>query len=880
MIDHSLESLGRIQIRISTILDYFNWRGVRMQLSKRLSIVWLALALAFSEVPASSQSVASGTIEGTVVDSTGGVVVGATVEITNPLTGYQQTAVTDAMGAFRFTNIPFNPYHVQASQTGFAQAAQDVNVRTTVPIPVKIMLSVAGLSETVRVEAGAGDIIENVPYAHADVDVSTLNKLPVLSPAAGLSDAIMLASPGVVADSNGFFHPLGDHAQTSFAIDGQPISDQQSKAFSTQVPINAIQNMEVVTGTPNAEFGDKTSLVVNATTRSGLGLVKPKGEVLAQYGSFGTPSIEGNVGVGGPKVGWFMAANGLRSGRFLDTPEFNPIHAIGNNSNTFNRLDYVPSSKDALHLNLLIARNWFQTPNSLDQPAQDQRQKVVIFNLAPGYQHTFNSTMLLTINPFIRQDRVRYYPSPDPADDSPATLSQDRRLTNWGVRGDFSYTAGHHNVKIGGQLMQTHLQENFGLGITDFAFNPVCVNAGGDAQALPGVTNPAQCTARGFVANPDLNPGLLGLDLTRGGSLFQFAAAGNVNEYAAYIQDAITIGHLTLNPGLRVDRYDGVERIKDTQAEPRIGVSYLIGRSQTVIHAGYARTMETPYNENLLVAASDAASALVAAFSAEGQAPLNPGHRNQFNIGLQQALSRYVQVEGDYFWKFTDNAYDFGVLFNTPIAFPITWPKSRLDGVSLRVSSINIKGFQWYTTLGHNRARFFPEGGSVFRIDHDQVFQQTTNVRYQWKKNGPWAGFTWRYDSGLVAGAVASLADALALSPAEQVAIGFFCGSQVATPDNGIGSCNSNFGATRLRIPPEGTADDDRNPSRVAPRHIFDVGVGTDNLLRTQEASHIKLRFTIANVTNRVALYNFHSTFSGTHFVAPRTYTGAIGFVF
>ena len=94
----------------------------------------------------------------------------------------------------------------------------------------------------------------------------------------------MLSSPGVVADSNGFFHPFGDHAQTSFAIDGQPISDQQSKAFSTQVPVNAIKIMEIMTGTPNAEFGDKTSLVVNATTRSGLGLTRPKGNVLAQYG--------------------------------------------------------------------------------------------------------------------------------------------------------------------------------------------------------------------------------------------------------------------------------------------------------------------------------------------------------------------------------------------------------------------------------------------------------------------------------------------------------------------------------------------------------------------------------------------------------------------
>src|SRR5207247_7734898 len=153
-----------------------------------------------------------------------------------------------------------------------APAAQDVKVRSLVPIPVKVSLVVGGITESVRVEAGGGDIVENVPYAHADVDISTLDKLPTLSPASGLSDAIILSSPGVVADSNGFFHPLGDHAQTSFAIDGHPISDQQSKAFSTQIPVNAIHTMEIVTEPPNAEFGDKTSLQVNATRRSGPGL--------------------------------------------------------------------------------------------------------------------------------------------------------------------------------------------------------------------------------------------------------------------------------------------------------------------------------------------------------------------------------------------------------------------------------------------------------------------------------------------------------------------------------------------------------------------------------------------------------------------------------
>src|SRR5436309_14079072 len=682
-----------------------------------------SVTTSFHSIALFAQSVASGTVEGTVVDSTGAIVVGAMVEIRNPITGFEQTAVTDSMGTFRLANIPFTPYHLQVSHPGFAPAAQDVNVRSAVTVPIKVTLSVAGISETVQVEAGGQDILENVPYAHADVNISTLDKLPTFSPASGLSDAITLSSPGVVADANGFFHPLGDHAQTSFAIDGQPVSDQQSKAFSTQIPVNAIQSMEIVAGTPNAEFGDKTSLVVNATTRSGLGVTRPRGGVLAQYGSFGTPSLAVDAGVGGPKAGWFIAANGLRSGRFLDTPEFMPIHAIGNHEDTFNRFDFVPTNKDALHVNFLWARNWFQTPSTLDNAGQDQRQRALTFNIAPGYQHTFSSTTLLTINPFVRQDRVYYYPSPDLSSDSPATASQTRRLTNWGVRGDVSYAGGRNNVKIGGQVMQTRLTENFALGITDFTANAVCVDRSNQAQALPTVRNPALCAARRFLPNSAFDPALLPLDLTRRGSLFRFAGKGNVNEYAAYIQDTMTIGNLTLNPGLRIDRYNAVSgAIKDWQVEPRIGASFLIRGSGTILRAGYAHTMETPYNENLLVAISPASQDIVTAFSAEGQAPLKPGSRNQFNAGVQQAFGRYIQVEADYFWKFTDNAYDFGVLFTTPIAFPISWQKSKLDGVSLRINTVNIKGFQWYTTMGHNRARFFPVDGSPFRIDHDQAF--------------------------------------------------------------------------------------------------------------------------------------------------------------
>src|SRR6185312_10266142 len=103
----------------------------------------------------------------------------------------------------------------------------------------------------------------------------------------GLSQAITYSTGGVAADANGFFHPLGDHAQVSFVVDGQPISDQQSKVFSTQLPTSAIQSMQLITSSPSAEFGDKTSLVDQITTRSGLGAMKQFGSIETYYGSFG-----------------------------------------------------------------------------------------------------------------------------------------------------------------------------------------------------------------------------------------------------------------------------------------------------------------------------------------------------------------------------------------------------------------------------------------------------------------------------------------------------------------------------------------------------------------------------------------------------------------
>jgi len=297
------------------------------------------------------------------------------------------------------------------------------------------------------------------------------------------------------------------------------------------------------------------------------------------------------LGFGGAHVGNFLAVDGVRSGRFFDTPEFTAFHDIGNNQSIFDRLDFQPTGQDAFHLNLFAARNWIQIPNSYDQLPQDQRQRVLTWSFAPGYQRTINAHTLLTINPYIRKDEFFYYGSRDPFADTPATQNQSRQLLNWGVKSDPSVTSGRHSLKIGLDLKQTRLLEDFGFGVTDDTFNPVCVDADGNAARPDTLLNPNGCAKIGLTANPDFNPGLLPFDLTRGGSLLAFHGTGNVNQYAFYAQDSITEGNFLFNIGFRVDHYDGIGTTNNG-AEPRAGIAYVFvyqPRGITHHHIGMRR---------------------------------------------------------------------------------------------------------------------------------------------------------------------------------------------------------------------------------------------------------------------------------------------------
>src|ERR1700689_924283 len=219
----------------------------------------------------------AGSVTGTVTDASGAVIPGATVTIENPVSGLSRTAKTDASGQYRFTNLPFNPYHLTAHADGFSPFTADVQVRSSVAVSPIVKLQVGGAYTTVTVTGD--DLVENDTSLHTDIDRNMIEKLPLESSSSSVSSLVTLSTPGVAADSNGLFHGLGDHASNSFSVDGQPITDQQSKVFSNQIPSNSIQSIQVVAGAPPAEYGGKTRVVIVARTRSGQGVTTPHGRM-------------------------------------------------------------------------------------------------------------------------------------------------------------------------------------------------------------------------------------------------------------------------------------------------------------------------------------------------------------------------------------------------------------------------------------------------------------------------------------------------------------------------------------------------------------------------------------------------------------------------
>ncbi|MGB8507284.1 MAG: TonB-dependent receptor, partial [Pyrinomonadaceae bacterium] len=628
-----------------------------------------------------------GVVQGSVRDPNGAVVPNASVIVTQSVTGYTQTAQTDAQGVFKLVNVPFNIYTVRAAAAGFQPAQQDVDLESNVPLSVDLTLAVAGSSETVTVTSDTTTIETDKTSSDTDIAQSLIERQPGASPSRGI-EKIIASTPGFATDDNGRMHPRGSESQVQYVIDGVPITDNLSAIFSTSLDARTLRTAEVLTGGIPAEYGDKLGGVVNINTRSGLE-GPTQGGVTLSGGSFSTGEISADFATHTKRFGFLTNLSATTTQRFLDPPTIDNFHNFGRTGKGFFRLDYQFSPTDTIHGTLLVGGSNFQIPNRLEQEfaGQDQRQRLRDHSEFITYQHIFSTTAVGQFSFFNRSGTAKLLSNPT---STPVVALQDRSLQNTGGIASISLSRGIHNIKFGGQFTVTPVRENFSFYPTT-PFEDLIDDEG---NHVPNPVN-AFTAARPFV-----------FDGHRTGRM-----------YSAYVQDRFSpFRNFTFDVGLRFDDYKLV--IKDHGLSPRIGVAYFIPRTRTTLRASYNRLFQTPPAENLLLASSAEAAALSPLAVLQGQSgvrPILPDKQNAFEVGAQQQLSRLFRLNLTVYQKRIKNFSDKDQFFDTGIIFPITISAGRVTGEELRFETTEVRGFRGFVSYSNSRAYgVTPINGGLF----------------------------------------------------------------------------------------------------------------------------------------------------------------------
>ena len=797
---------------------------------KRIRIIAGAVLLMFGlSVPVMSQN-RVGTVQGTVKDPNGALIANATVIITQSVTGYNQTAQTGSDGSFKLVNVPFNTYKVRVEFPGFQPNEQSIDLESTVPVSVDVSLSISATAETVTVTTNNSAVLETDRTA-SDTDLNqTLLERPLGAAPSRAIESLVSSAPGFVTDDNGRMHPRGSESQVQYVVDGVPITDNMSAIFSTSLDARTLRTVEVLTGGIAAEFGDRLAGVINVNTRSGLE-GPTQGGISFSGGSFSTGELAADFSTHTKKFGFLTNLSTTTSQRYLDPPSIDNFHNFGRTGKGFFRLDYQFDQNNSIRSVITFGGSNFQVPNRLVQEiaGQDQRQKLRDNSQNITYQHIFSPNTVGQVSLFNRSSHARLFSNPS---STPVVAFQDRTLRNYGGLGSISLTRGSHNIKFGGQVTITPLDEEFSFYPT-VTFDDIVDE---DGNVFPNPVNNFNA------AHP-----------------FLFAGKKTGRTLSAYVQDRFTVlKNLTLDVGVRYDNYRLL--ISEQALSPRLGVAYFIPRTQTTLHASYNRLFQPPPAENLLLASSSEAAAISPIAAIQGITtvlPILPDKQHAFEAGVQQLLTRYLRGNVTVYQKRIKNFSDKDQFFETGVIFPINISSGRVTGEEVRLESTDIRGFNASISYANARAYgvtpingglFLGEdiqslqiAGLKFANDHDQRNEAQFRLGYNHRPSGIYTTFNGRYDSGVPTGVEPGT------TLADFVAQGF---------------------------DPRLYNKIDFQRGRVRPRTILDFSIGAD--LRQKERVSMNIQFDIQNLTNELFLYNFESVFSGTHIGHPRLLSGRL----
>jgi TonB-dependent Receptor Plug Domain len=642
-----------------------------------------------------------------------GLGVKATVLLVSEANQYRNTLSTNDQGSLDVQRLPYGIYELEINQSGFAEIAQTVDIRSSIPADLTIPLKIVEVNQSVKVNAANTLIDPDQAGSVSQIGSNFIQNRLSSIPGRSIQDLVN-SQPGWLYEGNAVLHPRGSEYQTQFVVDGIPLTDNRSPSFGPEIEADDVDSISIYTAGIPAEYGRKMGGVVEVNTMEDS---QPgfHGQVVLSGGSFDTAGAfaEGQYVWGKNTFG--ASASGDMTDHYL-----NPV-VIQNYTNAGTVGDFSVhyqrdiTAKDRLSIILRHELSRYELPNEQVQEAAGQLQTADNFETMGiiSYQHTFSSHAVADFRGMVRDNSNDFYSNPN---STPVQIFQHNWFREGYFKGMLTVDHGRHEIKVGVESDSMFLNENFAYNITD------------DSQYDPSTP----LTFNFLAHRPDL-------------------------EQSAFVQDLIRLGNWTINAGLRWDHY---QLILNRQAvDPRFAISRYFPSAGVVVHFSYDRVFQTPSFENILLSDSTAAAGLN---TISLQLPVEPSEGNYYEAGLTKVFFNNLKVDANYFRRLVNNYADDDQIDNTTISYPIAFRKSIIYGAEAKLSVFDWKRFSGFLSYSWTVGNaWFPVTGGLFLGDDamiptsghfpDSQDQRNTvrgRVRYQVAPR-LWIAGGIQYDTGL-----------------------------------------------------------------------------------------------------------------------------------
>ncbi|HEX4633846.1 MAG TPA: TonB-dependent receptor, partial [Gemmatimonadales bacterium] len=660
----------------------------------------LGLVVLLAAGSSRASATAGDDIAGVVVDSASNKPLpGGEVRI---LQGARVVVVTttDEFGRFIVHNLAPGVYTISARYLGYRPADRAYTLDSQAPTTV---LTFALAPSPVNLEAIS--VTASVPLA---VDTRTGDQIFKQNdyhgaPTNTTSQILQQSIAGAARAPTGEVHIRGQHAEYTYYVDGIPVPSGISGSLNELFDPNVVNQIDFQTGAWDAEYGNKNAAIVNVTTRIPTGALHV--DASSYVGSFGASgealSLSRNVG----KFGFFLSGTGQvtdmrREPVVLDTLTGAAVnfHNHGADLFGFGKVQWVPTDRDVVNLDVSRSRTSFQVPfDSTGGASVDDHQQDLNGFVNLGWRHRtagqdVEEANEVFLGAFYRDGSLRYTPGaldqpsfifyPDTT--TPYNLQEDRNFHTAGLKADYTIRPQHGLEFKAGALAQ------FTGGHEDFSTT--------DSAGHPG---------------PAANSGLNGSDV------------------GGYVQTAIAPSdRWEIRAGARYDNHKAPFAGNQHQLSPRIKLSFFPDPANT-FWVYYGRLFLPTNVEDLRAITSDAQGGVAAE-------PTLPERDHFFEVGFVHRYPFGVVTKLSAYHKQSDPGIDDNTVPGSAITTSVNIQHVRITGIEGVVELRPPGPVSGYLNVALNHAYgygtvtggFFPghPPAGAFDLDHDQRLSGVANL--------------------------------------------------------------------------------------------------------------------------------------------------------